>query len=94
MNFKANYEAVNLTSAATHVFLAQAQSGTPIHHIVCLTAGSMAIKALGGGTFTWTATANQTIDVVVGSITVNSGTFVGFKSKWYPTQNVTNFGPY
>ncbi len=94
MNFKANYVAVNLTSAAPYTYVESANTGTTIHQIYCLTPGSVTITAVGGGTFTWAATANASIDVMVGSATVSSGTFVGFKSKFFSNQNVSTFGPY
>lgn len=94
MNFKANYTAVNISSAAPYNYIESANTGTTIHQIFCLTPGTIAITAVGGGTFTWAATANSKIDVMVGSATVTSGTFVGFKSKFFANQNVSTFGPY
>ncbi len=94
MNFKANYEAVNLTSSAPFSFNQVANTASTIHQVVCLTNGTIVISALGGGTFSWAATANEKMDVLIASATVSSGTFVGFKSKFYPNQGLNSFGPY
>lgn len=84
----ANYEAVTLTGTMT--FSTGRETGlitaTTIHQILCTSNGAITITALGGGTFTWTATAGQTLDILVKSVTVGSGTFVGFKSKHIPPQ--------
>lgn len=84
----ANYEAVTL--AGTQTFSTGKETGlitaTTVHQILCTGSGNITITALGGGTFTWTATAGQTLDILVRTTTVNAGTFVGFKSKHIPPQ--------
>jgi len=84
----ANYEAVNLTGTMT--FSTGRETGlitaTTVHQLFCLSNGSIIVTALGGGTFTWTATAGQTMDVLVKTVTVSSGSFIGFKSKHVPPQ--------
>lgn len=84
----ANYEAVTLTGTMT--FSTGKEFGlitaTTVHQIFCLTAGTIIVNPVGGGTFTWAATAGQSVDVLVKSLTVSSGTFVGFKSKHMPPQ--------
>ena len=83
MSHKSNYIAVPmLTGSFTTGDLGDGITASTVHQVYCLTNGNATIQALGGGgAFTWTATAGQSIDVEVGSLTVNSGTFVGFKEK-------------
>lgn len=52
-----------------------------IHEIFCTNSGSITITAMGGGTFTWSATSGQSVKVVASNVIVNSGSFVGFKSQ-------------
>lgn len=84
----ANYEAVNLSGTIT--FSTGKETGlitaTTIHQIFCLTNGAVVVTALGGGSFTWTATAGQSMDVLVKTITVSSGSFIGFRAKHIPPQ--------
>jgi hypothetical protein len=82
----ANYQAVNLTGTMDSSQLGNGVTASTVHQVFCLTDGSIEITALGGGKFTWAATAGQSIDVLVKEITVSSGTFVGFKSKFFPRQ--------
>lgn len=56
-------------------------TASTVHTVYCLSSGNATITALGGGQFTWTATAGQSIDVEVGQFTVNSGSYVGFKER-------------
>lgn len=87
MNFKANYEAIPLSTSSNFEFKESGvATGSTIHQIVCLTSGTAEITALGGGTFTWTAAANDKIDVLVSKITISSGTFIGFKTKFFKQQ--------
>lgn len=53
-----------------------------IHQIYCLSAGSIIITPCSGPTFTWNATANQSIPVMVSTVTVSSGNFIGFSAKF------------
>lgn len=57
-------------------------TASTVHEVFCLTSGDITITPLGGGDrFTWSATAGQSMKVVVGNCTVAGGAeFVGFKS--------------
>jgi len=57
-------------------------TASTIHEVFCLTAGDVTISALGGGTFTWSATAGQSVKVMCGQVVVSSGIFVGFKTAF------------
>jgi hypothetical protein len=59
-------------------------SASTVHQIFCTTTGTVTISAMGGGTFTWAATAGQKIDVVCANVVVASGAFVGFKAAFQP----------
>ena len=77
-----NYEAIPLSGTMGPNILGNGISANTVHQIYAITSGSITITAMGGGTFTWVpATANISIDVVPSSITVNSGTFIGFRTK-------------
>jgi hypothetical protein len=90
MNTSANYKAIPLTGTMGEDVLGNGVTGTSVHQVYCLAAGAIQITAAGGGTFTWNATTNASIDVVVKSVTVTTGTFIGFKAKTDPFQ----FGPF
>lgn len=84
----ANFKAINLPVGTYELSdLGNGVSASTVHQIFCLSNGSATITAIGGGTFTWTATAGQSIDVVTGKIVVGSGEFVGFKSSYQPNWN-------
>ncbi len=55
-------------------------TASTIHEVFCLTSGTIAITAMGGGQFTWAATAGQSVRVMCSQIIVSSGSFVGFKT--------------
>jgi hypothetical protein len=76
-----NYTALSLSGTMTTNILGDGVSANTVHQIYCLSAGSISITAMGGGTFTWTPTANNYLDIVPSSITVNSGAFIGFIAK-------------
>lgn len=82
----ANYTALSLSGTMTEAELGDGITGTSVHRIYCLSAGNVTIQPKGGGNFTWTASANEFIDVVVKTLTVNAGTFIGFKTKFQPHQ--------
>ena len=83
-NHNANYIAMNLAVGAYGpAEIGNGISATTIHQVFCITDGSITISALGGGTFTWSATAGQKVDVLTSKLTVVSGAFVGFKTKLY-----------
>ena len=83
-----NYKVVNLTSGGTYDagFCGDNVTATTIHEIFCLESGVININALGGGSFSWSATTSQSINVLVKSCNVTSGNFIGFKSQtsWIP----------
>lgn len=80
-SFSKNYEAINLTGTMGSNVLGNGITANTVHQIYCLSSGNISITAMGGGTFTWAGTTNTFIDVVPSSITVSSGTFVGFRTK-------------
>jgi hypothetical protein len=82
----ANFETVALSGTQSHYTGRETGviSSTTIHQIYCLSAGSIIITPLKGPSFTWAATINTSIDVLVKATTVSSGTFIGFKSKLDP----------
>ena len=83
MTHKTNYKAIPLSSGTfTTAELGDGMTSPAVHVVYCLSDGNATITALGGGEFTWTATAGQFIDVEVGALTVNAGTFVGFKERF------------
>jgi hypothetical protein len=57
-------------------------SASTVHEVFCTADGVATITAMGGGTFTFTATAGQSVNVVVGNVVVASGSFVGFKAHY------------
>lgn len=57
-------------------------TASTVHEIYCVTSGSITINAFGGGTATLAMTAGQNIKVMVGSCTVVSGSFLGFKTQF------------
>ena len=94
MNTSANYRAIPLSGTMGEGQLGNGVTGSSVHRVYCLAAGNVTITAKGGGTFIFTAAAaNEYIDVVVKSLTVNSGTFIGFKTKDESYQIRPQFGP-
>lgn len=80
-----NWTAVNLPVGTYEIGdLGDGLSASTVHQIFCLSAGTINIGAIGGGTFTWAATAGQSVNVVVGRCVVDSGEFVGFKTSYQP----------
>jgi hypothetical protein len=80
--FNANYGIVNLTSGTYGVdVLGNNLTATTVHEIYCLTSGSITITATGGGQATIPMTSGQSINCMVRQVIVNSGTYIGFKSK-------------
>ena len=80
-----NWTAVNLPVGTYEMGeLGNGITASTVHQIFCLTGGSITVSAIGGGTFTWTATAGQSMNVVVGRCVVASGAFVGFKPAFQP----------
>ena len=77
--YNQNYQAIPLNTNSTYT--GNTTTATTIHQLTCLSSGVINITAIGGGSFSWTATTNQSLDVLVGYCSVSSGTFVGFKSQ-------------
>jgi len=77
----ANYGIVEFASGVNppHVCGVGA-SGATVHEVFCAEGGEVEITAIGGGTVTVTLAAGQSVKVLCSTVTVNSGTFVGFKS--------------
>jgi hypothetical protein len=91
MNISANYKVIPLSGTMGAGQLGDGVTASTVHRVYCISPGNVTITAAGGGTFTFTASnANEYVDVVVGSLTVNAGTFIGFKAKYIPSQ----FGPF
>ena len=79
----ANYQILTLTGGTYNTAqLGNGYTATTVHQIFCLTSGNITITALGGGTATFTLTPGQYVDVLVGSCTVNSGTYAAFRAKF------------
>ncbi len=83
-----NWTALPMT-AATYTLndLGNGHTGSTVHQLFCISAGTATITAFGGGTFAWPATAGQSIDVVVSKVIISSGAFVGFKTCFQPNFN-------
>jgi len=77
-----NYEAINLTATTYTVgTLGDGITANTVHQLYCLSAGSVSITCMGGGTFTWNGTVNSSIEVVPSQLVISSGVFVGFRTK-------------
>lgn len=81
MNISANFSVINLNGQMGMNELGDGITATTVHRVYCLTSGSIEIEALGGGSFVWSASTNEYMDVMVRSIDVSSGAFIGFKAK-------------
>lgn len=83
MNIYANYEVVALSGTQSHVTGRETNfiTATTIHQIYCLGAGTIIITPMKGPSFSWAATTNISLDVMVKATTVSSGTFIAFRSK-------------
>ncbi len=80
-----NWTALPMTVGTyTLAQLGDGQTGSTVHQIFCTSNGTATITAMGGGTFTWAATAGQKVDVVCANVVVASGNFVGFKASFQP----------
>jgi hypothetical protein len=80
--FNTNYEIVNLTSGTYRVdVLGDNLTASTVHEIYCLTSGSVTISASGGGQATIPMTSGQSLNCMLRQVTVNSGTYIGFRSK-------------
>ncbi len=79
----ANYEVVALSGTQSHTTGKENGyvTASTIHEIYCLSAGAIIITPLKGAPFTWNATTNASLNVLVKATTVSSGTFIGFRGK-------------
>ena len=83
-----NWQAVPMTTGTyTLNDLGNGLTASTVHEIFCTTGGAITIRAFGGGEFSWTATAGQSIKVVPGNVVVGGGTFVGFRAHFQPNLN-------
>ncbi len=82
----ANFEVVALTGTQSHPTGRETGviSATTIHQIYCLSAGAIIITPMKGPAFTWNASINTSMDVLVKATTVSSGSFIAFRSKLDP----------
>ena len=79
----ANYEVVGL-SGTKNLYPFDStnyRTATTVHQIYCLQTGSITIYPMLGPSFTWTPASGLTMDVLVSAVTVNSGTFIGFRAR-------------
>jgi len=86
-NTAANYQAIPLLAAGTYNFYpfdsTNYRTATTVHQLFCLTTGTVTIYPMNGPSFNWVPTVNSTsIDCLISAVTVSSGTFVAFKSKY------------
>jgi hypothetical protein len=80
--FNTNYEIVNFTSGTYGVdVLGDNLTASTVHEIYCLTSGSVTISASGGGQATIPMTSGQSLNCMLRQVTVNSGTYIGFRAK-------------
>jgi len=79
----ANFEVVALSGTQSHPTGRETNviTATTIHQIYCLAAGAIVITPMKGPSFTWNASINTSMDVLVKATTVSSGTFIAFRSK-------------
>ena len=78
-----NWTAINLPVGTYEIGdLGNNLTASTVHELFCLVDGNVDISAIGGGTFSWSATTGQKINVVIGRCVVNSGEFVGFKTAF------------
>ncbi len=83
MSNYANYEVISLSGTQNHATGRETGfiTATTVHQIYCLAAGAIIITPMKGPSFTWNATINTSMDVLVKSTTVSSGTFIAFRAK-------------
>jgi len=85
--FNSNYSAKHLPVGSYAIGdLGNGITASTVHQIFCLADGDITITPLGGGdSFTWSATAGQSMNILVGACNVASGEFVGFKPQYAPS---------
>ena len=86
--YNQNYQAILISAGInyTPALIGDGYTATTVHQIFCLSDGVINITALGGGSFQWSATTSESVDVLVGSCSAITGSFVGFKTKNNQTQ--------
>ncbi len=79
----ANYEVISLSGSRVLFPFDENQfrTASTVHQLYCLSAGAIVVTPMLGATFTWNATTNASIDVMVSAVTVNSGSFIAFRAK-------------
>ena len=74
-NHNTNYKIVPLIGTVDFT------GATVVHEVYCITNGTVTVTAKGGGSMTVAFTTGQSINVLCSSVTVSSGSFVGFMSN-------------
>ena len=79
-----NFKMIPLVSGATYTTgqLGNNLTASTVHEVYCVSAGTISITAIGGGKAIFPMIAGQSIHVMVGSCSVISGGFVGFKTQF------------
>lgn len=78
-----NFQIIPLTGGTyTTGQLGNGYTASTVHEVYCISAGTISITALGGGTVTVPMTAGQSMKVMVGKCTIVSGMYAGFKAKF------------
>ena len=79
-----NYQAVILTGGTTYSAntLGNGATATTLNRFYCVSAGTMTMTLIGGGTFTTAPmTPGQEFYALPCLLKINSGSFVGFRAK-------------
>ena len=79
-----NFKMVPLVSGGTYSTgdLGNNITASTVHEVYCVSAGTISITAVGGGTATFPMSSGQSVKVMVDSCSVMSGGFVGFKTAF------------
>jgi len=84
--FNVNYNTIKLEGGKSYSTgdLGNGTTGATVHQIFCIAPGEITFSSLGGpGTFAWTATTGQSMDIILGSCSIEVGAeFIGFKAPW------------
>ena len=79
--FNSNYQIVNLpTGTYTLNELGNGVSASTVHQLFCVADAVATVTALGGGSFQWTASTGDILDITLGKCVVTSGELAGFKA--------------
>lgn len=86
-----NYEMLSLTGGTyTLGQLGNGLTAATVHEVYCISAGTISMTALGGGgPIAFPMISGQSVKILLASCTVNSGAYVGFKTKF----NFSNIAP-